>query len=106
MPTRTISVSFQHVEITAFFFPRFWHIKCKNTACFTIKEKEVRTMKKGLVTLFLLAVTALWSINTSALEPPPTPNPNGFISGPHYNLNIIGKKSDFVCPISVPGEYG
>lgn len=25
-------------------------------------------------------------------------NPNGFPSGPHYNLNIIGKKADFTCP--------
>lgn len=25
-------------------------------------------------------------------------NPNGFPSGPHYNLNIIGKKADFSCP--------
>ncbi len=25
-------------------------------------------------------------------------NPNGFPSGPHYNLNIHGKKADFNCP--------
>jgi len=25
-------------------------------------------------------------------------NPNGFPSGAHYNLNIIGKKTGFVCP--------
>ena len=25
-------------------------------------------------------------------------NPNGFPSGPHYNLNIIGKKDGFTCP--------
>jgi hypothetical protein len=25
-------------------------------------------------------------------------NPNGFPSGPHYNMNIIGKKVSFTCP--------
>ena len=25
-------------------------------------------------------------------------NPNGFPSGPHFNLNIIGKKAEFACP--------
>ena len=25
-------------------------------------------------------------------------NPNGFPSGPHFNLNIIGKKDAFICP--------
>ncbi|MGA1845274.1 MAG: hypothetical protein ACMUIS_11990 [bacterium] len=25
-------------------------------------------------------------------------NPNGYPSGPHYNLNIIGKKAGFTCP--------
>ena len=64
-------------------------------------------MKKGLhMSLFLVAVALLWSTNALSLDPPPTPNPNGFISGPHYNLNIIGKKSEFVCPALVPGEYG
>jgi len=37
-------------------------------------------------------------------------NPNGFPSGPHYNLNIIGKKADFTCtptqPDPITGLYG
>ncbi len=34
---------------------------------------------------------------------------NGFLSGPHYNLNIIGKKGDYVCPSEIDpltGLYG
>ena len=31
---------------------------------------------------------------------------NGFPSGPHYNLNIIGKKSGFVCPPPETDESG
>jgi hypothetical protein len=33
-------------------------------------------------------------------------NPNGFPSGPHYNLNIIGKKAEFICPELEYDEYG
>jgi hypothetical protein len=35
-----------------------------------------------------------------------TVNPNGFPSGPHYNLNIIGKKAGFTCPTLEYDEYG
>ncbi len=31
---------------------------------------------------------------------------NGFPSGPHYNLNIIGKKPNFVCPLPETDEFG
>jgi hypothetical protein len=34
----------------------------------------------------------------SATKPGEDVNPNGFPSGPHYNLNIIGKKDTFTCP--------
>jgi len=64
-------------------------------------------MKKRLhMSLFLVVVTLLWSSNAFSIDPPPTPNPNGFISGTHFNLNIIGKKAGFICPEVVPGEYG
>jgi len=33
-------------------------------------------------------------------------NPNGFPSGEHYNLNIIGKKDSFACPGPEFDEYG
>ncbi len=42
------------------------------------------------VALFFLA-SPLWAGNSAV-------NPNGFPSGPHYNLNIIGKKAGFTCP--------
>jgi len=33
-------------------------------------------------------------------------NPNGFPSGPHFNLNIIGKKDAFICPLPEYDQYG
>ncbi|MDH4268270.1 MAG: hypothetical protein OEW45_21810 [Deltaproteobacteria bacterium] len=33
-------------------------------------------------------------------------NPNGFPSGPHFNLNIIGKKDAFICPPPEFDAYG
>ena len=33
-----------------------------------------------------------------ATKPGQDTNPNGFPSGPHFNLNIIGKKAQFTCP--------
>lgn len=33
-------------------------------------------------------------------------NPNGFPSGEHYNLNIIGKNTNFTCPEPVFDEFG
>lgn len=33
-------------------------------------------------------------------------NPNGFPSGEHYNLNIIGKKAEFTCPAQEYDELG
>lgn len=64
-------------------------------------------MRKKLGTrLFLVALAVFWSGVALSIEPPPAQNPNGFISGSHYNLNIIGKKEGFTCPVPVPGEYG
>jgi len=34
----------------------------------------------------------------TATKPGQDVNPNGFPSGEHYNLNIIGKKAGFTCP--------
>ena len=33
-----------------------------------------------------------------AIKPGNELNPNGFLNGPHYNLNIHGKKPNFTCP--------
>jgi hypothetical protein len=64
-------------------------------------------MTKISISFLVLALAVLWSIPAiSQMPDPPQPNPNGFVSGPHYNLNIIGKKADFVCPAPIPGEYG
>lgn len=64
-------------------------------------------MKKKLgMGLFVTALAVLWAFPALAIAPPPTPNPNGFISGPHYNLNIIGKKEGFVCPEPTYDEFG
>lgn len=49
-----------------------------------------RTVRVGLIVVTILAVSTFQLL---AGEPPT--NPNGFPSGPHYNLNIIGKKAGF-----------
>ncbi len=56
-------------------------------------------MKKP-ITLSLLIVVAISLMVGSGLatKPGQEVNPNGFPSGPHYNLNIIGKKDGFTCP--------
>jgi hypothetical protein len=54
----------------------------------------------------LLALAILWGTPAICVDDPPTQLPNGFISGPHYNLNIHGKNAGFTCPAPVPGEYG
>jgi len=41
-----------------------------------------------------------------ATSPGQDVNPNGFPSGPHYNLNIHGKKADFTCPAIQLDENG
>lgn len=57
-------------------------------------------MKAMRITALSLMVLFLASLSFAAQG---DVNPNGFPSGPHYNLNIIGKKADFTCPL---GEYG
>jgi hypothetical protein len=52
--------------------------------------------RKILGTVICLMVGMVF-IGTSALAGPPT-NPNGFPSGPHFNLNIHGKQANFTCP--------
>ncbi len=41
-----------------------------------------------------------------ALAQGPATNPNGFPSGDHYNLNIIGKNSSFACPAQEYDDAG
>jgi hypothetical protein len=56
-------------------------------------------MKKACKISFLV-ITMLVFIAGSAFATKPgnDENPNGFPSGFHYNLNIIGKKDTFTCP--------
>ena len=56
----------------------------------------------------LLVITMLFLMAGSSLATMPGEdvNPNGFPSGPHYNLNIIGKKAEFTCPAQEYDEFG
>lgn len=55
---------------------------------------------KGMIRRSVLALTVLLLVfgPTLATKPGRNVNPNGFPSGEHYNLNIIGKKPNFTCP--------
>ncbi|MGA1865792.1 MAG: hypothetical protein ACMUHX_12115 [bacterium] len=56
-------------------------------------------MKRTLQVSTLIVIVLLVLANSSmAVKPGEIVNPNGFPSGPHYNLNIIGKKAEFICP--------
>lgn len=58
---------------------------------------------KKLITIGFIAVIMALSIGQAiATKPGEETNPNGFPSGPHFNLNIIGKKAEFVCPEPEP----
>jgi hypothetical protein len=67
------------------------------------RTKGGKGMKKKLgMGLFVTALAVLWAF--PVLSAPPT-NPNGFPSGTHYNLNIIGKKVGFNgCDIAIDPE--
>ncbi len=55
-------------------------------------------MKHLLKLFLLLAVSTAFAAGPAyATQPGQTVNPNGFPSGDHYNLNILGKKDGFAC---------
>ena len=60
-------------------------------------------MKK---TLILATMVLFMSSSAFATKPGQDVNPNGFPSGEHYNLNIIGKKDGFTCPEPEVDEDG
>jgi len=64
-------------------------------------------MRKTVSLSFLIiaAITFLAG-QTSATKPGQEVNPNGFPSGEHYNLNIIGKKAGFTCQEQEYDENG
>ncbi len=49
----------------------------------------------------VVAIFSFLTFEVSAGDPG-----NGFLSGPHYNLNIIGKKGDFLCPPPADPDTG
>lgn len=55
-------------------------------------------MKKLVVACFVIVMMAFLTGQAIATKPGNDVNPNGFPSGEHYNLNIIGKKDTFTCP--------
>jgi hypothetical protein len=57
-------------------------------------------------TLSMFILLALVVTPASATKPGEDVNPNGFPSGEHYNLNIIGKKDGFTCPEQEYDEFG
>jgi len=56
-------------------------------------------------TLSMFILLALAVTPASATKPGEDVNPNGFPSGEHYNLNIIGKKAEFTCPEQEYDEF-
>ena len=50
------------------------------------------------ISAFLIAATFIMTGSALATKLGQDVNPNGFPSGPHYNLNIHGKKAEFKCP--------
>ena len=62
-------------------------------------------MKKVFTAFFAVLALAAFVLTAHAAKPVDdqgVPNGNGYPSGPHFNLNIIGKKDNFNCP---PPEF-
>ena len=56
-------------------------------------------MKKHFIHFMLFSAVLILSFGSAyATKPGEDVNPNGFPSGPHYNLNIHGKKAEYTCP--------
>jgi hypothetical protein len=59
-------------------------------------------MKKVCKISFLVITMLIFITGSSfATKPGEDVNPNGFPSGFHYNLNILGKKDTFTCPATM-----
>ena len=54
--------------------------------------------KIGMVLAATMSFVFVAAGPVSAVKPGNYVNPNGFPSGPHHNLNLIGKKAGFTCP--------
>ena len=74
---------------------RWWSQWRNQPAYYFSKEAKMMRFLKLLV---ILAVSAAFAAGPAyATQPGQTVNPNGFPSGEHYNLNILGKKDGFAC---------
>jgi hypothetical protein len=62
-----------------------------------------KVIRESLLTIIMLVFMVG---SSTATKPGEDVNPNGFPSGEHYNLNIIGKKAEFTCPDQEYDEYG
>jgi hypothetical protein len=75
------------------------HVSAKTKISMKLVERRPNKMRKIVVKGFLMVVAVCFLVSpVSAVKPGEELNPNGFPSGPHYNLNIIGKNTNFVCP--------
>ncbi len=63
----------------------------------------MRPLRTGVLLAVVLAVVVTPAFGT---KPGETVNPNGFPSGDHYNLNIIGKNENFACPAQEYDDAG
>jgi len=57
-------------------------------------------MRKVMIISFLAMVAVCFAVSpVSAVKPGKDVNPNGFPAGTHWNMNMIGKKANFTCPV-------
>lgn len=71
------------------------------------------SIKATLILILVMMLTSLITVSVVLAAKPSNPDhnvvelSNGYPSGPHFNLNVHGKKPDFTCPTSDPGDgYG
>lgn len=64
-------------------------------------------MKRAIALGVSVLIVAASTVDVAlATKPGHDTNPNGFPSGEHYNLNIIGKRPEFTCPEQEYDEFG
>jgi len=68
-------------------------------------KKTVLRSVLGRGAMLLAALVLVFGL-TQATGPGRNTNPNGFPSGEHYNLNILGKNAEFTCPEAELDEAG
>jgi len=66
-----------------------------------MKEGGTMLRKKSAMIVAMLMAGIFIAGQALAVKPGNATNPNGFPSGAHFNLNLIGKKDLFDCPAEV-----